>query len=91
MRVVLLKINSNVYLLKTLILIIYLLNTTIIPLYNGKISLIFSEWRCKVCKCLKARIKNKKNFSEKWASPPTKYFEKESKKAFIDHPSQESN
>ena len=41
MRVVSLKINSNVYPLKNTNSHYLLLNTTIIPLYNGKISLIF--------------------------------------------------
>ena len=43
MRVVSLKINSNVYPLKTTNSHYLLLNTTIIPLCNGKISLIFCE------------------------------------------------
>ena len=41
MRVVLLKMNSNVYPLKNTNSHYLLLNTTIIPLCNGKISLIF--------------------------------------------------
>ena len=41
MRVVSLKINSNVYPLKNTNSHYLLLNTTIIPLCNGKISLIF--------------------------------------------------
>ena len=41
MRVVSLKINSNVYSLKNTNFHYLLLNTTIIPLCNGKISLIF--------------------------------------------------
>ena len=43
MRVVSLKINSNVYLLKNTNSCYLLLNTTIIPLYNGKISLMFLQ------------------------------------------------
>ena len=42
MRVVSLKVNSNVYPLKSSNSHYLLLNTTIIPLSNGKISLIFS-------------------------------------------------
>ena len=42
-RVVLLKMNSNVYPLKNTNSHYLLLNTTIIPLCNGKISLIFCE------------------------------------------------
>ena len=43
MRVVSLKINSNVYSLTNTNSHYLLLNTTIIPLCNGKISLIFYE------------------------------------------------
>ena len=46
MRVVSLKINSNVYLLKNTNSLYLLFNTTIIPLHNSKISLIFFWGSC---------------------------------------------
>ena len=48
--------------------------------------------RCKVCKCWKTRIKNKKNFSETWVPPGTKCIEKDSlKKHLVSTPHKEAN